>query len=107
MASFLLPWLILPLQHTLSHLFNMISSPTHTDLGPSQKLQGVVSNADYTIAKAGIAGTKVLIEKSYGYGGKPRKPLVPLDEAEVETLWSHPDTQAIIQVERELNGKGK
>lgn len=74
-------------------------------LPEAQYLQGVIARGDYTIAKTGISGTKFLLEKLYGYGGLPRKPLPPIDAAVAQALWEHPDTVALVKVERELSGK--
>ncbi|TBU35992.1 dihydrodipicolinate synthetase [Dichomitus squalens] len=74
-------------------------------LPEAQRLQGIVARADFTIAKAGIAGTKGLLEKLYGYGGSPRKPLPPIEPDALTALWEHPHTQEVIAVERELSGK--
>ncbi|TDL21558.1 dihydrodipicolinate synthetase [Rickenella mellea] len=71
----------------------------------AQYLQGIIARADYTIAKAGIAGTKYLLERLYGYGGVPRKPLPPIDADKGQALWEHPDTVALVRIERELSGK--
>lgn len=76
-------------------------------LAEAQKLQGVAARADYTIAKAGIAGTKYLLEKLYGYGGAPRRPLPPINPEDGQRLWEHPDTVALVEVERQLTGKAK
>ncbi|KAF8965260.1 dihydrodipicolinate synthetase [Flammula alnicola] len=71
----------------------------------AQRVQGIIARADYTIAKASIAGTKYLMGKMYGYGGLTRKPLPPIEPATAEALWAHPHTQAGVQLERELTGK--
>ncbi|RDB21132.1 L-threo-3-deoxy-hexylosonate aldolase [Hypsizygus marmoreus] len=76
-----------------------------TFLPEAQHLQGIIARADFTIAQASVAGTKFLIEKLYGYGGAPRKPLLPMDAAAAQALWEHPHTQALVNLERELNGK--
>lgn len=76
-------------------------------LPEAQQLQGIVARADYTIAKASISGTKFLLEKLYGYGGLPRKPLPPIDQSYAASLWEHPHTQELVKVERELSGKLK
>lgn len=70
-------------------------------------MQGIIGRADYTIAKASIAGTKFLLEKMYGYGGLPRKPLPPISSSDAQALWDHPHTQALVKLERELSGKLK
>jgi L-threo-3-deoxy-hexylosonate aldolase len=74
-------------------------------LSEAQRLQGIVARADYTIAKTSIAGTKLLLEKLYGYGGLPRKPLPPMDPAAGEAIWTHPHTQELVKLERRLSGK--
>jgi len=93
--------------YTIAKLFEM-SSASIADpslLAKVQELQGVVAKADYTIAKASIAGTKALLEKLYGYGGLPRRPLPPIESKDVEALYSHPHTQELVRIERELSGK--
>ncbi|KAF4615027.1 hypothetical protein D9613_003119 [Agrocybe pediades] len=74
-------------------------------LPEAQRIQGIVARADYTIAKASIAGTKALMERMYGYGGLPRKPLPPTAPEAAQALWEHPDVQDAVQLERELTGK--
>lgn len=76
-------------------------------LPEAQRLQGIVARADFTIAKAGIAGTKGLLEKLYGYGGNPRRPLPPIEADALTALWEHPHTKELIALERELSGKGQ
>lgn len=95
------------IQYTIAKLFEL-SVQTLKDpslLNEAQRLQGIVARADFTIAKASIAGTKSLLQKLYGYGGHPRRPLPPIESDVAAALWAHPDTQAIVKVERELSGK--
>ena len=97
------------LQYTLAKLWELTVA-VHKDaslLPEAQRLQGIVARADYTIAKTGIAGTKYLLEKMYGYGGNPRRPLPPIEAAIAEALWAHPHTQELITIERELSGKAQ
>lgn len=74
-------------------------------LPEAQRLQGIVGRADATIAKTSISGTKYLLQKFYGYGGHPRRPLPPIDVAAGEALWEHSHTQALVSLEREVSGK--
>lgn len=74
-------------------------------LPEAQRVQGIVARADYTIAKASIAGTKNLLERLHGYGGVPRKPLPAMDCTAAQNLWEHPHTRDLIQLERELSDK--
>ncbi|KAK7692847.1 hypothetical protein QCA50_004482 [Cerrena zonata] len=93
--------------YTIAKLFEL-SVQTLQDpslLNEAQRLQGIVARADFTIAKASIAGTKYLLGQLYGYGGHPRKPLPQIEPEVAAALWAHPDTQAIVKVERELSGK--
>ncbi|KAF5330916.1 hypothetical protein D9619_005439 [Psilocybe cf. subviscida] len=93
--------------NAIVHLFNLTeaSKKDPSILPEAQRVQGIIARADFTIAKASISGTKWLMEKMYGYGGLPRKPLPPVDPAVAEPLWAHPHTQAAVQIERELTGK--
>ncbi|KAI0780953.1 dihydrodipicolinate synthetase [Trametes elegans] len=74
-------------------------------LPQAQRLQGIIARADFTIAKASIAGTKFLLEELYGYGGNPRRPLPPIEADAAAALWEHPHTAELVRVERELSGK--
>lgn len=74
-------------------------------LPEAQRLQGIVGRADATIAKTSISGTKYLLQKLYGYGGHPRRPLPPIDVAAGEALWEHSHTQALVRLEQEVSGK--
>lgn len=95
--------------YTLQALFEISEASLHDPslLPEAQRLQAIVARADFTIAKASIAGTKALLTKLYGYGGNPRKPLPPIEPEAVEMLWNHPDTKALVATERELSGKVK
>ncbi|PIL23986.1 hypothetical protein GSI_13737 [Ganoderma sinense ZZ0214-1] len=93
--------------YTVAKLFE-VSEKAKADssaLPEAQRLQGIVAQADFTIAKTGIAGTKALLGKLYGYGGNPRRPLPPIEAEVVAALWEHPHTTELIAVERELSGK--
>ncbi|KAH9940529.1 dihydrodipicolinate synthetase [Epithele typhae] len=95
--------------YTIKKLFDL-SEAARTDpslLPEARRLQGIVARGDFTIAKANISGTKALLEKLYGYGGRPRLPLPPIEPEVVEALWAHPHTQELVRVERELSGKAK
>ncbi|KZT67137.1 aldolase [Daedalea quercina L-15889] len=93
--------------YTLAKLYELsVAARQDFSLLPeAQRLQGIVARADFTIAKVGISGTKALMEKLYGYGGLPRKPLPPIEPEAFEALWAHPHVQDIVKTERELTGK--
>jgi 4-hydroxy-2-oxoglutarate aldolase len=68
----------------------------------AQRLQGIIARADYTISKASISGMKSLLEKMYGYGGLPRRPLPPINPEYAKLLWEHSDTQVLVKLENEI-----
>jgi 4-hydroxy-2-oxoglutarate aldolase len=74
-------------------------------LAEAQRVQGIVARGDFTIANAGIPGTKFLLEKLHGYGGLCRRPLPSFEPAAGDTLWAHPHVQELVALERELSGK--
>ncbi|GAA5999663.1 dihydrodipicolinate synthase family protein [Rhodotorula paludigena] len=74
-----------------------ISSST---LSAIQELQFVASRADWVIIKGGINGPKYALDKLNGYGGKPRRPLLPMSEADGEKMLS--ELQEVLAVERTL-----
>jgi L-threo-3-deoxy-hexylosonate aldolase len=45
------------------------------------------------------------LERLYGYGGVPRRPLPPMKGEDVERLWEHGDVRELVGVEREVSGK--
>ncbi|KAG1754656.1 hypothetical protein EDB19DRAFT_1626686 [Suillus lakei] len=93
--------------HAIVKLFELseVSMVDPSFLPEAQRLQGIVGRADATIAKASISGTKYLLEKLYGYGGHPRRPLPPIEPAPAEALWEHLHTQALVRLEQEVSGK--
>ncbi|KAJ3482089.1 hypothetical protein NLI96_g7210 [Meripilus lineatus] len=93
--------------HSIAKLFELSEGSLQDQslLEEAQRLQAIIARADYTIAKASIAGTKALLTKLYGYGGNPRRPLPPFDPAALEILWNHPHTQDLVTLERQLTGK--
>jgi 4-hydroxy-2-oxoglutarate aldolase len=74
-------------------------------LPEAQRLQGIIGRADATIAKASISGTKYLLQKLYGYGGHPRRPLPPIEPAAAEALWEHSHTQDLVRLEQKFRGE--
>jgi L-threo-3-deoxy-hexylosonate aldolase len=93
--------------HATVKLFE-ISQKTLEDrslLPEAQRLQGIVARGDFTIAKTSISGTKYLLEKLYGYGGVPRRPLPPIEAADAEALWAHPHVQDLVKLEKESGGR--
>ncbi|KAF8609959.1 dihydrodipicolinate synthetase [Ceratobasidium sp. AG-I] len=80
--------------------FEALSNPSV--IPEAQHLQDIVARADRTIAVTGIAGTKDLLERAYGYGGAPRAPLTRANKDAGLKLWNHPHVVAIREKETEL-----
>lgn len=93
------------LQNAVAKLFELSEGSIKDSslLEEAQRLQGIIARADFTIAKASISGTKALLEKMYGYGGAPRKPLPPISPKDVAALWDHPHTQELVALEKSLS----
>jgi len=59
-------------------------SPTEEEIKKAERLQAILSNPDTAAASAGIREMKYALNKLYGYGVAPRRPLLPLKEEEGE-----------------------
>lgn len=100
-------WFTIASQHSIFRLFQLTEA-ARKDLSllpEAQRLQGIIARGDHTIAKAGVAGSKYLIERVYGYGGLPRRPLLPVPPATAKALWEHSHVQDLVKLEWELRGK--
>jgi 4-hydroxy-2-oxoglutarate aldolase len=76
-----------------------LSGDGSVSLASAQQLQGVVSRADWVL---GISGTKYALEQVKGYGGVPRRPLLPFDEADGKGQKLLEDLQEILAIEKKL-----
>ncbi|ODQ51099.1 dihydrodipicolinate synthetase-like protein [Saitoella complicata NRRL Y-17804] len=52
----------------------------------AKKLGQMLSKAEYPILKHFIPGSKYVMDKYYGYGGKPRRPLLPAGKEMIQEL---------------------
>ncbi|TFK96158.1 dihydrodipicolinate synthetase [Pterulicium gracile] len=93
--------------HAITHLFEL-SQASRKDLSKlpeALRLQGTIARADYAVAKIAIPATKFILEKMYGYGGVPRKPLAGLTEAAMKEVWENQYVKDLVALEREISGK--
>ncbi|BGP15881.1 hypothetical protein JCM10213_003690 [Rhodosporidiobolus nylandii] len=65
-------------------------------------LQSIVSRADWVLQKVGISGTKYALQQLRGYGGAPRRPLLPFDSADGKGDKLLEELREILEVERGL-----
>ncbi|PYH94658.1 putative dihydrodipicolinate synthase [Aspergillus ellipticus CBS 707.79] len=59
-------------------------SPSSEQISEMRKLQAILSRADVAAVPGGIRAMKYALNKMHGYGAAPRRPLLPLKEAEGE-----------------------
>ncbi|KAJ5553551.1 hypothetical protein N7494_002929 [Penicillium frequentans] len=80
----------------LWHLLNL-SSPSSDEVKEAARIQAILSRADATAVPGGIRAMKYALNKIHGYGVAPRKPLLPLKEADGEAFMAALDE--MIQLE--------
>ncbi|PYI03539.1 putative dihydrodipicolinate synthase [Aspergillus sclerotiicarbonarius CBS 121057] len=84
----------------LWELLNVVD-PSEEEVLEREKLQGVLSRADVMAVPAGVRGMKYALNKIHGYGKDPRKPLLPLGEAEGEAFMD--GLKELLELEREMS----
>lgn len=79
------------------HVFQSFCDGSLEDAIRAQKL---LNKADWAHTKRGVAGTKAVLQKHFGYGGIPRRPLPPLSSDDEIALMS--EVEEAIAWEKEL-----
>lgn len=77
-----------------------LQSPTAEALNEVRRLQGIVSRGDWPVIKGGIAGPKYVLDRIRGYGGAPRRPLLPMEAKDGEKMLAA--LQEILEYEKTL-----
>ncbi|KAL2835354.1 putative dihydrodipicolinate synthase [Aspergillus pseudoustus] len=70
--------------------------------GEAQKLQNAISLADGIALKIGIAGMKKVLHRRFGYGERPRLPLLPMADSVVEKVLDNPYWKELMELEANL-----
>ncbi|KAJ5991222.1 hypothetical protein N7499_011764 [Penicillium canescens] len=65
-------------------------------------LQNLIALADGVALKIGIAGMKKLLHRHFGYGDRPRLPLLPMDDNVADAALSSPHLKALLDLEATL-----
>lgn len=65
-------------------------------------MQELVSNVDYDVQKIGISGMKALLNRLFGYGIAPRRPLLPTKLQVVDKLLGQDSFKQLLQLETKL-----
>ncbi|KAK4046205.1 hypothetical protein OIV83_006237 [Microbotryomycetes sp. JL201] len=72
------------------------------DLRAAAKLQELVSAGDWTMQKGGINGTKDVLQRLHGYGGKPRRPILSYEEEGKDGQGLLNELKALLEYENTL-----
>ncbi|KAL8292536.1 hypothetical protein RQP46_001148 [Phenoliferia psychrophenolica] len=72
------------------------------DLAEAVRLQGIVSAGDWALQKGGISGTKYAIERAFGYGGAPRRPILPFNDSDAKGDKLMADLAPLLAYEKSL-----
>ncbi|KAJ5150905.1 dihydrodipicolinate synthase [Penicillium canariense] len=75
-------------------------SPTEKEAQEAKEIQAILSRADVAAVPGGIRAMKYALNKIYGYGIAPRKPLLPLEQSEGERFMEA--LEKMLQLERKL-----
>lgn len=70
------------------------------DFEKAMELQKILSTGDWPHTNAGVAGTKMVLQRSAGYGGVPRLPLQAVGSAQVGPLWK--SMQEVLDLEAKM-----
>ncbi|KAJ5272918.1 hypothetical protein N7478_008043 [Penicillium angulare] len=81
-------------------LWNLCQDP-HS-LKEAIELQNTIALADGIALKIGIAGMKKLLHRHFGYGDKPRLPLLPMDDQVADSVFDDPFLKALLDLELTL-----
>ncbi|CAK7235900.1 hypothetical protein SCUCBS95973_009424 [Sporothrix curviconia] len=79
-------------------------APNSPEYREAQRLQNMVALADGIAVRIGIAGLKMLTTRCRGYGSKsPRRPLLPIDEAEGDAVMGNEHIKNLLEEEEKLS----
>ncbi|KAL4784164.1 putative dihydrodipicolinate synthase [Aspergillus varians] len=68
----------------------------------AQRLQNIISLADGIALKIGISGMKKLLNRRFGYGERPRLPLLPMSDGAVEKVLENAYWKDLLETEEQL-----
>ncbi|EKM55128.1 uncharacterized protein PHACADRAFT_255535 [Phanerochaete carnosa HHB-10118-sp] len=93
--------------HSIKKLYDLsVESLANPSVLPeAQRLQGIIARGDFTLANSGVSGTKAVLQRLYGYGGCPRRPLPPISSEAAEAVWHHPHIKELVALERQISGQ--
>ncbi|KAK3633350.1 hypothetical protein LTR56_013333 [Elasticomyces elasticus] len=91
--------------HICVRLWELCQSSDDGDRREARRLQGVVALADGVAASVGIAGMKQILHRRFGYSKLPRRPLLPMGEAEADALLASPYIEALVKEERQVQSQ--
>jgi len=92
--------------HALANLYygsaDLLNERSEASLAEMTRLQGLASEADWAFVAGGIAGTKWYLQRTRGYGGSCRLPILPFPEERGEALMVDKRVNQFMEVEKKL-----
>ncbi|EMC93929.1 hypothetical protein BAUCODRAFT_150164 [Baudoinia panamericana UAMH 10762] len=85
-------------------LWELCNSRRKEDQAEARRLQGLIALADGVAAGVGVAGMKQILHRRFGYGQKPRRPLLPMSEQKADELLNNHYIESLVAEERRLGG---
>jgi len=76
--------------------------PSSAEYQKAQQLQNLVAAADGVAIKIGIPGMKMILNRLYGFGKNPRRPILPMSEEQAGLMLENPDLRALLDYEKSL-----
>lgn len=81
-------------------LWELSNSDKPSDQAEAKRLQALIALADGVAAGVGISGMKQLLHRQFGYGHKPRRPLLGMNEDKAHELMTNTYVQRLIREEQ-------
>ncbi|KAK5678315.1 hypothetical protein LTS10_009487 [Elasticomyces elasticus] len=91
--------------HICVRLWELCQSSVDGDRREARRLQGVVALADGIAASVGIAGMKQILHRRFGYSKLPRRPLLPMGDAEADALLASSYIEALVKEESQVQSQ--
>ncbi|RDW91002.1 hypothetical protein BP5796_02167 [Coleophoma crateriformis] len=80
-------------------LWNICQSPVSPE---AVALQNIIANADGVAIKIGIPGMKMLLGRLFGYGGRPRRPILPMSQEKGDAIMASEALKVLLDYEAVL-----
>ncbi|KUJ15975.1 putative dihydrodipicolinate synthase [Mollisia scopiformis] len=79
-----------------------LAVPGSGSYAEAQKVQNLIANADGVAIKIGIPGMKMLLNRMFGYGKNPRRPLMPITAEKRDLIMAEGVLKELVEFEKSL-----